>query len=457
MCRGQKDDDNNPLLDIESKPWSDLKGTGFKPKAIDYKGEVERRCKHMAVAPVPRPTGWLIPKLIDWLDTHPIAADKDVAFLKATVQIVKEKTVESAKAMAIEAELLGDKAWTGQAPYLRLIHCLVDDDDIKRAYLVRNDIPTGRLALDNRNSVDKRPRSVWEMLADKWNDPLFMPETEELDDLHSDFVLSQLLSFTQVENMAAATAEKCQGKLSSMIVELTRIIGNWEKSGQGDGGTLHDDTDSEQEDGDHEQTTFEFGALSGRRQGALDQRRMFFKQGQSYLLYLWHMLDKHGLRGPSFQKLDESISAGNGGKGVPSVVNVAGNSSSSSASSTPHKTKRNKKLLKDGDANDGTRLAKLAESIENLGQQVVNVAQIEANNRLEVARVAAVSQDKRELMTSISKLRAEKRQLMKELFQHQAKKNKVMIEMVEEQMADIDSETLEMNKMLDDMKTKEYI
>jgi hypothetical protein len=36
--------------------------------------------------------------------------------LKATVQIVKEKTVESAKAMAIEAELLGDKAWTGQAP-----------------------------------------------------------------------------------------------------------------------------------------------------------------------------------------------------------------------------------------------------------------------------------------------------------------------------------------------------
>jgi hypothetical protein len=133
------------------------------------------------------------------------------------------------------------------------------------------------------------------MLADKWNDPLFMPETEELDDLHSDFVLSQLLSFTQAENMAAATAEKCQGKLSSMIVELTRIIGNWEKSGQGDGGTLQDDTESEQEDGDHEQTTFEFGALSGRRQGALDQRRMFFKQGQSYLLYLWHMLDKHGL------------------------------------------------------------------------------------------------------------------------------------------------------------------
>jgi hypothetical protein len=34
-----------------------------------------------------------------------------------------------------------------------------------------------------------------------------------------------------VEHMATATPEKCHSKFSSMIVELTRIIGNWEKSG----------------------------------------------------------------------------------------------------------------------------------------------------------------------------------------------------------------------------------
>lgn len=64
--------------------------------------------------------------------------------------------------------------------------------------------------VENRNSVDKRERRVWEMLSDKFNDPSFTPVTEELPTLHSDFIFSEELGRVLVKELAAATAEKCQ-------------------------------------------------------------------------------------------------------------------------------------------------------------------------------------------------------------------------------------------------------
>ena len=67
-----------------------------------------------------------------------------------------------------EKDLL-EKNWTGNYPYLRLIHCLIDNDDIKRAFLYRNDVDSTRMTEENRNSVDKCQKTVWELLSDKWN------------------------------------------------------------------------------------------------------------------------------------------------------------------------------------------------------------------------------------------------------------------------------------------------
>ena len=63
-----------------------------------------------------------------------------------------------------ETEAL-EKNWVGKMPYLHLIHCLVDDDTIKVAYLHRNNINDSRISLDNRNSNVKEP-TVIEMIAD---------------------------------------------------------------------------------------------------------------------------------------------------------------------------------------------------------------------------------------------------------------------------------------------------
>ena len=112
--------------------------------------------------------------------------------------------------------------------------------------------------------------------------------------------------------LSPATPDKVQEKLSTMNVNLVRIVQNWERSGQGDGGIdVENDGD---EDGD-------FGQLSNCSRGALCTRSGFLGTNQPYLLYLWEMLNKYQLLCTAFTELDKKMSSKNGGDGVPSVVN----------------------------------------------------------------------------------------------------------------------------------------
>jgi hypothetical protein len=215
LCFGIKEEINvsQPLLDLDKNPWNGLKASSIKPRASDYKSEIERRCLVFGISSIPRPNAWSLKKTQDWLNDNPITVEEEVAFLRATVTAEKSKMKMALATANMEAELLSGKSWTGKIPYLRLIHCLVDNDEIKRAYLSRNNIPTGRLHIDNRNSVNKRPKTVWEMISDKWNDHNFAPDTKEIMDLHSDFSESEYLSWMCVENLAPATPENARKNL----------------------------------------------------------------------------------------------------------------------------------------------------------------------------------------------------------------------------------------------------
>ena len=330
LCCGIHDlnNHNKPLIDFKDMPWSAWKVSSIKPSAADFRAEILRRAKLFGIKPEPRPKAWPVPKLTEWLEVNPIATDEDVQFLRATVASEKIKLTEAVQSASAEADILtGKSSWIGKIPYLRLIHSLVDDDTIKGAFLHRTDIPSARIHLDNQKSVNKRPKTVWEMLAAKWNDPDFSPATEEIPDLHSDFVVSQVLTWSSVESLTPATPEKCQEKFASMGVKLKRIIANWERSGQGDGGILHDDEGSEAAEDEaspegNDRGLPAFGSLNNRRRGALDHRCHFVDYNQSYLLYLWHMLDKHSLLQSSIQRLDDSVAASNAASGVPQVIDV---------------------------------------------------------------------------------------------------------------------------------------
>ncbi len=96
-----------------------------------------------------------------------------------------------------------------------------------------------------------------------------------------------------------------------MVLALNRIIKNWKRSGQGDGG-FQDDTDDD--------NTY-YGTLAGCTQEALDNRANFIKdEKESYLLHFWELIDGHDLLVLAMQKLNDDVSTANGAAGVPTVV-----------------------------------------------------------------------------------------------------------------------------------------
>jgi hypothetical protein len=154
------------------------------------------------------------------------------------------------------------------------------------------------------------------MMTDKFNDNKFSPETEAVVDLHSDYKESFELPHSKVKDMSPATPEKWKENFSTMMIQMKRCIAKWECSGQGEGGNIEPGDDEEQEEGSAPLVVDEFGSLTKQSKVALDSRESFFFGHQPYLLYFWHMLNKHNLLGSSLNRLDNSVTATNGGMGA---------------------------------------------------------------------------------------------------------------------------------------------
>ena len=59
-----------------------------------------------------------------------------------------------------------------------MIHALIDHDQVKRAFITRHDLPGGCMQVENCNTEEVKASSVWQLIANKWNDPLYLPTTE---------------------------------------------------------------------------------------------------------------------------------------------------------------------------------------------------------------------------------------------------------------------------------------
>ena len=347
LCQGLKKDDGSDFIDIkEEQPWKSVPRGLIKPSAAMLKDEIVRRYEAFGLEGQenrPHPNAWTLEKLTTWLDKHPIEKTEDIEFLKRVTEAHKLSSHEAHAAAQIEKESL-ELNWTGKYPYLRLIHCVIDER-IKELYLRRNDLNQGRLQVENRNS-SSREKNVWEKIADLWNDGTFEPYTEDnLFELHPDFTFSVQLSYDKVRSMTPATAQKIYNVLSTMLGSLTKVIQNWEKSGQGDGGHLDED----------DEDVPEFGSLEGRTPHALHCRHNFVKGSQSYLLYLWHTFDKHQLLHTSLNAFPDDVGASDGAESVPSAISTAEPSARKSKSVA--------------EAEEG--LGKIAESIAAVGNAML--------------------------------------------------------------------------------------
>ena len=181
MCHGLRDgdgDDKNLVLDLTANPWKSVPVMQIRPSRELYGKEVLRRCVEQATTTNknkkvgPRPKQWSVSKIQEWLEEHPISDPADISFLKREVASRKEVLEAAQKEEEEENARLGAGNWNATA-CMRLIHALVDHDEIKAKFLNRLDLPTGRSAVENREQI--RATNVWHLMADKWNDKNFEP------------------------------------------------------------------------------------------------------------------------------------------------------------------------------------------------------------------------------------------------------------------------------------------
>jgi hypothetical protein len=357
MAVGLKDDEGSPLFDENQEPWSSshLKVREWKPSVDQLRAEVLRRYDCYCFADLlnnkrPLNKSWTVKKCMDWLIQHPINwEDKGITDAALDVLFVSDE-MSNRKALAMdginaieEQNAALEGRWSGSQPMLRLIHTVVDHDDIKLAFLHRSD-SLARPQLENRNSTDKRDRTCWELMSDKWNDKSYNPETMVfLTEGQYMFRDKIDLSYSTVQHLAAATPDKCKTKMNEMMGQLKRIIQNWEASGQGDGGKDYDEDNPVQ---------FDLGVLcEGRSEYAVASRAHFFKYKEMYLLYLWDVAELFDLTRSCMQTLDPTVAAGDGGKDVPSVFEQMDEFSIGSLDSKSNNDSKGSKAIADIAAN----------------------------------------------------------------------------------------------------------
>ncbi len=163
--------------------------------------------------------------------------------------------------------------------------------------------------------------------------------------MHSDFGGPTVIDHVVISDLTAATAEKVKDKWLGLLHGLKQQIEKWERSSQGDGGYIDDDAFGD--DKDETRPAPKFGKLSNRSQGALDSRAAFFRDKESYLLYLWEVLEGNGLHVSSMQRLNELAAAANGADGIPSVVGAAKPGDDSSVTTADGDKHGNSQKMKD--------------------------------------------------------------------------------------------------------------
>ncbi len=137
MCHGITNNEGSPLIDIDASPWKTISRMKIRPNSDHYIAEFDHRWKHLKrlreltkkeSSRAPRPRGWKLTKLHDWLCLHPIVASADNNFLAKVVFIWKNAYEKAAAEAEQDDAKLGAGNWVGKYPFLRVLHAVIDND-----------------------------------------------------------------------------------------------------------------------------------------------------------------------------------------------------------------------------------------------------------------------------------------------------------------------------------------
>jgi hypothetical protein len=246
--------------------------------------------------------------------------------------------MEAARVNAIFEEALrvkrSEKAgpvgvWTKNEPWLRLLHCILEDD-IRQHYLQRDRVAS-RPELDAMSLPD-RPMSVYKRIAIKWNDPLFNPVTS-VSTCHEDFSNPIDIGWDAVVidgGYAPPNEETVHHRLTDMRTKLVRIIKNWERSGQGEGTEQDCELEVDNEEATicnrdpDELSPAQLGHLENRSAYAMHSRQNFLdhpSKGKvgSWILYYWEQMERFDLLECTINILSDDVNASDA-QSAPVVV-----------------------------------------------------------------------------------------------------------------------------------------
>jgi len=96
------------------------------------------------------------------LAQNPITGENDIFFIERTIakHTYLVEIAERVRAREQSVPVTTGSNWIGKYPMLRLIHALIDHDEIKRAFHSHDNLPGGCMKVENRNTEEMRRLSV---------------------------------------------------------------------------------------------------------------------------------------------------------------------------------------------------------------------------------------------------------------------------------------------------------
>jgi len=396
LCIGLKGADGQPLINPDKDPWAKQAADVRKPNMAEHlKPEILCRSSSFVTfgsKSAPRPGQWNLEKCMEWLHAYPIIDLDCKEFLRLEALRVTKILKDAVQEKDTEALAIRFGVWAGPKPYLRLVHCIIDDSI--RPHYLRRDAVLSRAQLDSRNS-DSRPPTAYERIAAKWNDPTFNPSTA-VSDCHHDFSAPIEIGHESVKHLRPAVAGDIKDRLTDIRARLIRMIKKWERSGQGDGGRdNYNEEDRSSNNNDEEDrssagveidpdklTSGALGKLESRSQFAMDSRQNFLSDGKHgklnpWYLYFWELADKYELLASTVTELSAGVGAVDA-NAVPAAITTGGyDSSASKRKRTPRRRRRGSRKKDDDSASSGgssgTRKknadAELTSAIATLGNE----------------------------------------------------------------------------------------
>ena len=345
MAVGIIDDDGKDIGDFERDVFPKTDFKKWKPNKAELAKEVSRRKKILQIPTAPNQQKPKADQLA-WLIQHALFDENDTTFIKQRLQQFLDTyhKAKDAKNTPVERE-----QWSGMIPYLRLIHCITDFDEIKEAFHESFTV-LSREELDGRNNPDTMRADCWALAAEKWNNYDYNVLSTPYTDLHDDFVAPIDLSFSNVANMGTLTADKAKSKFYKIKNDLILVKCNWEMSGNGDGTMVRN---VDKNDLDAEEIEI-FNA---------NDKRNFLHGRSPAVLYLWEKAKEHSLLHSVCQQLDPAIGF---------------DSCDRSSEDTRQSKKRKAKNVNDGEDND-----------DNVDPLMGLMASIEESNEIARASIEA--------------------------------------------------------------------